>query len=148
MVHSFFLADVKHPILGTDFFRQNNLLIDINGKRLVRDGGSGRLPAGCVVIPAKPAIFSPWIFGLRSCTTTLEAVFASFPSFTASHGKAEPVLSFATKFISEIDQNCLLITNFDVLNFPMGSLRDITYFCLILPVFYLFFEFLAIFDQL
>ena len=34
--HSFILADVQHPILGTYFFRQNKLVIDINRRRLVR----------------------------------------------------------------------------------------------------------------
>ena len=48
VVHSFFLADVQHPILGSDFFRQNNLLIDIKGRRLVRD--VGHLPSDLSLI--------------------------------------------------------------------------------------------------
>ena len=91
VVHSFFLADVQHPILGSDFFRQNNLLIDINGRRLVRDGG-GKLPADSVVVRAKPAVLSPGIFGLCSCAGALDKVFASFPSVTASSPHV-PILS-------------------------------------------------------
>ena len=36
VVHKFLLADVKKPILGTDFFPANNLLIDISCQRLSR----------------------------------------------------------------------------------------------------------------
>ena len=36
VVHKFFLADVDQPILGSDFFRRHNLLIDVARQRLVR----------------------------------------------------------------------------------------------------------------
>ena len=36
VVHSFLLAEVRKPILGSDFFRANDLLIDISGRRLFR----------------------------------------------------------------------------------------------------------------
>ena len=63
--HQFLLADVEKPILGSDFFRANDLLIDIAKCRLVRSCG-GDLPASAVVVKARPAKFAGGLFGLRS----------------------------------------------------------------------------------
>ena len=37
--HSFLLADVKHPILGSDFFVPQDLVIDISRRRLTYVAG-------------------------------------------------------------------------------------------------------------
>ena len=84
VVHAFFLADVQHPILGSDFFRQNDLLIDIARRRLVRDKGSGDLPSGSVVIRAKPSEFSSGLCGLRHPSQAVDEVFSAFPSVTST----------------------------------------------------------------
>ena len=36
VVHEFLLAEVRKPILGTDFFKKKNLLIDVSKCRLIR----------------------------------------------------------------------------------------------------------------
>ena len=87
VVHQFLLADVKKPILGSDFFRANNLLIDVSHCRLVRDPGSNP-SAAAVVVKAKPAFFAGDLFGLRCSSTPLASVndvFAAFPSVTAAN---------------------------------------------------------------
>ena len=77
VVHSFFLADVQHPILGSDFFRRNDLLIDIARRRLVRDKGGGDLPAGSVVVKAKAAEFFSDLCGPVSYThLTLPTIYS------------------------------------------------------------------------
>ena len=72
------------PILGTDFFRRNKLIIDIHRRRLVRDPGAGRLPAGSLVIKAKAAEFLPALCGLRRSAAAVDDLFAAFPSVTSS----------------------------------------------------------------
>ena len=51
VVHKFLLADVQSPILGSDFFRRNHLLIDVARRRLVRTSTS----SPSLVVPARPA---------------------------------------------------------------------------------------------
>ena len=41
MVHKFWIATVRRPILGADFFASHELLIDVSNKRLV--GPSGQI---------------------------------------------------------------------------------------------------------
>ena len=95
VVHKFLLAAVKKPILGTDFFRAKNLLIDIPNHRLVSappadyDGCSR--PRG-VVVRARPAQFDSGLCGLRCIPTpsstvapaAIAALFDAFPAVTAS----------------------------------------------------------------
>ena len=84
VVHRFLLADVRTPILGSDFFRRNRLLIDVARHRLVRDPGGHSKPS--LVVKAKPAAFTAGLCGLR-CSSSVDEVFASFPSVTASSPK-------------------------------------------------------------
>ena len=101
VVHSFFLADVAQPILGSDFFRQHNILIDVAQCRLVRQVRPGAL-AGAVVIKARAATFVKGLCGLRCNLSFVDAVFSAFPSVTtpssvydstspAKHGVAHTV---------------------------------------------------------
>ena len=76
VVHTFLLAAVKSPILGSDFFRRNNLLIDVANQRLVRSSPP-------LVVPARPASFSGGLCGLR-CGDSVEDVFSAFPSVVAA----------------------------------------------------------------
>ena len=76
VVHSFFLADVTQPILGSDFFRQNNILIDVAQCRLVRQVRPGAL-AGAVTIKARAAAFAQGLCGLRCNLSSVDAVFLS-----------------------------------------------------------------------
>ena len=81
VVHRFLLADVSKPILGSDFFRCNNLLIDIPRKRLFkpREG-----PAAGTVVRARPADFVQGLYGLRHhVPVTVDEVFAEFPAVTS-----------------------------------------------------------------
>ena len=67
VVHVFLLAAVRRPILGTDFFRAQDLVIDITGRRLFR-------PAECspaaVEVRARPAQFAGGLCGLRRPPTS------------------------------------------------------------------------------
>ena len=83
VAHQFLLADVKKPILGSDFFRANSLLIDVSRCRLIRDPS---LPSSATVIKAKPAVFHGDLCGLRCpppSFSSVEEVFTAFPSVTA-----------------------------------------------------------------
>ena len=62
VVHTFLLADVKKPILGTDFFRDNDLIIDISRRRLFLAADS---PTTVVEVRARPATFAGGLCGLR-----------------------------------------------------------------------------------
>ena len=64
VVHRFLLADVEKPILGSDFFRANDLLIDIAKCRLVKNS-AGNVPTPAVVVKARPARFAGGLCGLR-----------------------------------------------------------------------------------
>ena len=97
--HVFLLADVRRPILGSDFFRANDLMIDVAGCRLVKSSDS-KLSAAAAVIKARPAVFTGGLCGLRSQPAvfrSVEDVFAAFPAVTASN----PVY----------DSSCLLYTS-------------------------------------
>ena len=83
VVHKFLLADVKKPILGSDFFRRHNLLIDVARQRLIRPQPSGSVSGPCLVVRAQPAVFVAGLCGLR-CGTSVDDVFAAFPSVTAA----------------------------------------------------------------
>ena len=79
--HKFMLADFPSPILGSDFFRRHNLLIDVARQCLYR--GSGPSPTSPVVVRARPALLSGGLCGLKQATS-VDEVFAAFPSVTAA----------------------------------------------------------------
>ena len=87
VTHDFLLADVRTPILGSDFFRTNDLIIDIPGQRLLR---SGQLARPTAVVKARPASFDGGLCGLRCPPTstspqTADAdVLAAFPGVVKS----------------------------------------------------------------
>ena len=64
IVHRFILDDVRKPILGSDFFRANNLLIDISRQRLFRPVAGVSAAAAAVVVKARPAQFLRGLCGL------------------------------------------------------------------------------------
>ena len=83
VVHKFLLADVKKPVLGSDFFRRHQLLIDVARQRLVRIAGSS---VSGLVVRARPAIFSGDLCGLKcSPSVAVEEIFAKFPTVTAAN---------------------------------------------------------------
>ena len=66
--HSFLLANVKCPILGADFFKCKDLVIDIPRRRLYSDS---------VLVRARPASVISDLCGLSA--TSLEGILDSFP---------------------------------------------------------------------
>ena len=92
VVHRFILADIRKPILGSDFFRAHNLLIDIAQRRLFRPQAG--VPAASVVVKARPAHFTSGLCGLKCSSSSrppledlhraVDAVFADFPAVTLS----------------------------------------------------------------
>ena len=89
VVHKFLLADIKKPILGSDFFRAHKLLIDISSQRLFRpaDAASGR--AAVIEVPARPVSFDSSLCGLTcpsgpGSSTAVDDLFAQFPSVTSA----------------------------------------------------------------
>ena len=89
VVHQFLLADVRTPILGSDFFRLNDLIIDIPRQRLVRD--PARPSVRSTVVKARAAALVSGLRGLH-VQESVDDVFASFPSVTA----ASPVYDSTT----------------------------------------------------
>ena len=86
VLHEFLLADIHKPILGTDFFRANDLLIDISRRRIFR---SANAAADAVLeVRAKPARLDGRLCGLRSPDVrparSVDDVFSEFPSVTAA----------------------------------------------------------------
>ena len=84
VVHPFLLADIQQPILGSDFFRSNGLLIDIARHRLVKCNNDH---SACKsFVKARPAAFVSGVYGLRCGTSassaSIDAVFAAFPAVT------------------------------------------------------------------
>ena len=84
--HEFLLADIHRPILGTDFFRANALLIDIAGRRLFRPS-----PLSCgdsvVHVRAKSSKLDGRLCGLRCSlppdTVAVDRLFSEFPAVTS-----------------------------------------------------------------
>ena len=111
VVHDFLLADVKKPILGTDFFRAHDLLIDISRRRLFRLAESS--PVAALEVKARPAQFVGGLCGLRrpeiphegrvpaarpaplSLDAAIQDLFANFSSVTSApvYDAAPPKLS-------------------------------------------------------
>ena len=70
----FHLADVTRPILGADFFRHNNLAIDLAGRRLIDLTRNS-------IIPASPDSSLPLIAGLAtSAPDEFSSILAEYPS--------------------------------------------------------------------
>ena len=81
VVHTFILADVRTPILGSDFFRDNHLVIDIPRQQLVRDSA---LPSRhATVVKARAAALLCGLRGLKSVPSSIDEVFSSFPTVTS-----------------------------------------------------------------
>ena len=79
--HSFKIASVNQPILGSDFFHKHDLLIDVHGRRLLR---LPSLHTSLVSIPAYPAV-SRDVCGLRtSSTNPFERLLEAFPQVLVS----------------------------------------------------------------
>ena len=76
--HRFLLANVKRPILGSDFFRAHDLLIDISRQCLVKGPSLVDGP----VVKARPARFNGGLFGLKCHSSAVLDLFATFPSVT------------------------------------------------------------------
>ena len=94
VVHRFILADVRKPILGSDFFRDHNLLIDIARCRLFRPQPNAEAAEASVVVKARPAHYVAGLCGLKCSPTSrllqgdihqaVDAAFADFPAVTSS----------------------------------------------------------------
>ena len=84
----FCLADVKKPILGSDFFTANELIIDLANKRLFR------LPPSSLDIPVRRASVSPSICGLRQpASDVYRSLLSDFPEVldaAASYDSSSP----------------------------------------------------------
>ena len=91
VTHSFLLANVRRPILGSDFFRATGLIIDIPRRRLVLSD-----PCAATVVRARPARLLGGVCGLRSApleSTSVDQVLERFPSVllsTASFDSTKP----------------------------------------------------------
>ena len=81
--HSFWLADVRQPILGAPFFRDNGFLIDVNNRRLV----SQRVPGlSFKAVPSR----SRGVQGLRLPTSApFEKILEEYPSLLTPTYKGE-----------------------------------------------------------
>ena len=71
--HSFILADVASPILGADFFLQQDLVIDIPRRRLFSEKSG-------VCVRARPATVLADLCGLSCSALTLDGVLDMFPA--------------------------------------------------------------------
>jgi cleavage and polyadenylation specificity factor subunit 1 len=74
--HKFYLANVTQPILGADFFTQNNLAIDLRGRRLV-DLNNGRF------LRTLSTHSGPFIAGLSSSSNMFSRILQDFPELLA-----------------------------------------------------------------
>ena len=82
--HTFLIADVPRPILGSDFFSSLDLLIDVKNRQLVR---LPRLSAPLAVLPAVPdsSTKSVSVSGLHTPrTNAVEALLDHFPRVLVS----------------------------------------------------------------
>ena len=81
--HSFKIAAVNQPILGSDFFQKHDLLIDVRGRRLLRFPS---LDTSLVSIPAFPAVTRD-VCGLQLTATPdnqFERLLDKFPQVLVS----------------------------------------------------------------
>ena len=82
--HSFLVADVPRPILGSDFFSLLELLIDIKNRQLVR---LPRISTSLAVVPAVPddSLRSVSVSGLHAPrANAVEALLDKFPHVLVS----------------------------------------------------------------
>ena len=71
--HEFVLADIKSPILGADFFLQQDLVIDIPKRRLFSQKNN-------VCVRARPAAVLADLCGLSRSPSSLDQVLDMFPT--------------------------------------------------------------------
>ena len=90
LTHSFGLAEVSRPILGSDFFAKTVLLVDIQGRQLVR------LPHRQSPLAIVPAVVKPGsssVTGLHSPrANAVEALLDAFPEVLVSKYDSSPPL--------------------------------------------------------
>lgn len=71
----FLIADVQQPLLGADFLRDNSLLVDVKGNRLVNTQTFQS-------VPTSPAENSSGFLGMVSSDNEFENLLAEFPELT------------------------------------------------------------------
>jgi len=80
---SFYIADVKHPLLGADFLMANNLAIDLRGRRLIDLSSYATFPAEASITSVSPGIHE-----LRSGDPELASIIDEFPDLLVPRFKA------------------------------------------------------------
>ncbi|KFD65158.1 hypothetical protein M514_11382 [Trichuris suis] len=93
---SFIIADVLRPILGADFLRHYNLLVDMNQHRLV-DGTTFTTAAGSLSATVTNALH-----GLHLPPNKGAALLARFPSLTSCMASNDPVLHTTRHYITTV----------------------------------------------
>ena len=78
--HHFYLADISKPILGSDFFAQHDILIDVGNRRLLRHP---RRHAPDLVLHATPA--APNALRAVRAVSHVEALLEDFPAVLESN---------------------------------------------------------------
>ena len=76
-VWSFILADVPQPLLGADFLRANNLLVDLKGRRLVRADTYESLACG------NARAHAPHLAAISTVNDEYAQLLAEFPGITS-----------------------------------------------------------------
>ena len=86
--HSFKIAEVARPLLGSDFFVENDLLIDVKNRRLLRLPGQG----GALSVPAMSSPFpSSAVATVCDNRAAAAAIADEFPAvLQSSYTDAEP----------------------------------------------------------
>ena len=74
------IVDVKRPLLGADFFRQHNLLVDLRGQRLIEADSFLPPPPPCSVCKTAIAQLAP----IESQSNTFRKLLQEFPSILQS----------------------------------------------------------------
>ena len=80
---AFYIADVKHPLLGADFLMANNLAIDLRGRRLIDLSSYATFPAEASITSVSPGIHE-----LRTGDPQLASIIDEFPDLLIPRFKA------------------------------------------------------------
>ena len=83
------IADVKRPLLGEDFLRQHNLLVDVNGQRLIE--ADTYLSVSCDVTVTSVSQLAQIEIGSNKYRKVLNA-FPELIKITLSHSTVSPTL--------------------------------------------------------
>uniref|UniRef100_A0A5S6Q225 RNA-directed DNA polymerase n=1 Tax=Trichuris muris TaxID=70415 RepID=A0A5S6Q225_TRIMR len=83
---SFLIADVRQPILGADFFRHFNLLVDVKRKQLI----NAQTYAVSKGTPLRNSAAS-YTFSLRHANSKSHSILARYPTLTTCTTADEPV---------------------------------------------------------